>query len=87
MKSRPEKVFSRVMLRVVGVLVNRSGAGARRWERRRAMGWDGGERDWLDIVSWFAGYRVFYRRVRKPDLYIRGVRGEEGLGRTTGTDK
>lgn len=43
-KSRPLWVFSRVTVRVVGVFVRRSGAGAKRWERRRAMGWSGGWR-------------------------------------------
>lgn len=37
-------MFSRVTVRVVGVFVRRSGAGAKRWERRRAMGWSGGWR-------------------------------------------
>jgi hypothetical protein len=50
---REEGVFSRVTVSVVGVFVRRSGAGARRWEWRRAMGWSGGWRGVDGMVAWF----------------------------------
>jgi hypothetical protein len=42
---------------VVGVLVRRSGAGERRWVRRRAIGWEGDWRAWVGIAAWeFMGF-------------------------------
>jgi hypothetical protein len=50
--NRLDWVFSRVTVRVVGVFVRRSGAGARRWEWRRAMGWSGGWRGVDGMAAW-----------------------------------